>query len=92
MIQRVKLLLEFLPCVNEGAVRLTSLSRLEVCLDGHWGTVCNNTVSPILVNVVCRQLDFAALGLNEYTCMYTLSIYLNLCVYTCRCNIYCGLF
>ena len=45
--------------------------RVEVCVDGHWGTVCNNSQEGI-AGAVCSQLEFPAEGnisiaTNAYT-------------------------
>ena len=34
--------------------------RVEVCVDGRWGTVCNN--NPELASAVCSQLRYPAEG------------------------------
>ena len=34
--------------------------RVEVCVDGHWGTVCNN--NPQLARTVCSQLGLPTEG------------------------------
>ena len=47
-------------CAMEGAVRLVNGStakegRVEVCQDGYWGTVCNDSWTEENAYVVCRQ-------------------------------------
>ena len=51
---------------TDGEIRLAGGStnregRVEVCLDGRWGTVCNNSQEGI-AEAVCSQLGFAAQG------------------------------
>ena len=51
----------------EGEVRLEDGSvfnegRVEVCVDGIWGTVCNDYFASIDASVVCRQLGFSRFG------------------------------
>ena len=57
------------PCSPDNPVRLTQYSRdvvgrLEVCINGIWGTVCGNgaPATPLL-QVVCRELNHAATGI-----------------------------
>ena len=50
----------------DGAVRLVGGStiregRAEVCMDGRWGTVCNNSQEGI-AGAVCSQLGFPTQG------------------------------
>ena len=52
-------------CNEIGAVRLVggatiTEGRLEICINGHWGTVCNDGFDVNAAVVVCRQL-----GVNE---------------------------
>ena len=53
-------------CNETGEVRLTHVgnykkSRLEVCYDGNWGSVCLKYDATI-AGVVCRQLGYFAAG------------------------------
>ena len=50
-------------CTERGSVRLVGTvnmteGRLEICLDGYWGTVCNDGFDNNSAVVVCRQLGF----------------------------------
>ena len=52
--------------MNGESFRLTNGStnredRVEVCVDGRWGTVCNNSQEGI-AGAVCSQLGWAAAG------------------------------
>ena len=37
--------------------------RVEICIDGIWGTVSDDAWSSVDVQVVCRQLGFSAKGM-----------------------------
>ena len=47
--------------------------RLQVCLGGLWGTVCDgdNSWGPQQAAVVCQQLDFSGDGENHIIFIYS---------------------
>ena len=53
-------------CIH-GSIRLSNGStsmegRVEVCLNGDWGTVCGKGWSTVDANVACRQLGYSGSG------------------------------
>ena len=39
---------------------MSPFGRLEVYINGHWGTVCDNGFTNTSANVVCQQLEYTA--------------------------------
>ena len=51
-------------CGENGMVRLVNgeyegEGRLEICVNGEWGTVCNDRFDLDAARVVCRQLGYS---------------------------------
>ena len=36
--------------------------RVELCIDGYWGTICDNSWSNLDAAAVCTQLEFGPTG------------------------------
>ena len=67
-------------CTN-GDLRLqnglnTREGKVEVCVDGFWGTVCSNSWDSREASVVCKQLGFMNSGIVQYP------------IYLCHYNMY----
>ena len=56
-------------CFVEGEIRLRGGStsregRVEICLRGMWGTVCDDGWGTSDARVVCRQLGYPTIGMS----------------------------
>ena len=78
-------------CFNEGEIRLRSGTtsregRVEICLGGVWGTVCDNGWSTTDARVVCRQLGLPTIGAftsKNFVCLHR-SHLLNFFLFRCQ--------
>ena len=74
------------PCTDKDVRLVNSYSqshdhygRVEVCIGGTWGTVCNNNWDNNDASVVCRQLGYVPHGMKNFTCKLVI-------LYFHRCN------
>ena len=55
-----------------------NVGRLEICIEGNWGTICDDDWSEANAQVVCRQLGYSPdsktllmlMHVDIYTCSY----------------------
>lgn len=48
--------------------------RVELCLDGVWGTICDNAWTDFDATVVCHQLGYSRTGESCQHCNFSLSV------------------
>lgn len=58
--------------------RIPEEGRVEVCMNGEWGHVCNSRLDYRNAFVVCRQLGYPATGQNSF---WALAMHILLFVY-----------
>ena len=63
-------------CDENGKLRLVDggrpyQGRVEICIEGVWGTICDDLFSAIEAQVVCRQLGFGTDGARQHTSPFT---------------------
>lgn len=74
---------------TEGSVRLVDGvveqgGRVEVCVNGVWGSICDIGWDKTDALVICQQLGFSSLGKKDNS--YILAVYIIMVLIYCRAN------
>ena len=74
-------ILFYLDC-SDGEIRIISyvsqrkiIGRVEICVNGSWGTICDEFFDDNDAKVICKQLGYSPLG-NECLLSITGSIFI----------------
>jgi hypothetical protein len=61
-------------CIH-GEVRITDTlyGRVDVCINGTWGTICDNQWDNYDASVICRQLGHSPYGTEDSTIVNTMT-------------------